>query len=244
MLIECLVREDLHKEAVLKNAYGVEITPAQIAAEVNRINTTTRAPDTLAELKAALGNDTNRFARTVAKPILVERLLRERFENDDALHASLRQRVEQTRNQLITAKTNGADWKKLGGLLKQAHSNEVTEITWQLGVRPAETNAPTADEIEIKKRFGPDARILSAPPAAADGPDAKSYFTELPDELQHVLRVQLRHPGDISAVIESPRGFLLFLAKEKTKTVLSVATLSLAKRSYEQWLADQAKEQP
>ncbi len=48
--------------------------------------------------------------------------------------------------------------------------------------------------------------------------------------------------GDISAVIETPGGFLLYLTKEKTAAVLSVATLSLPKRSYEQWLGEQTKE--
>ena len=61
----------------------------------------------------------------------------------------------------------------------------------------------------------------------------------MPPELQRVLRVQLRQPGDVSAVIETPGGFLLYLAMEKTDAVLSVAALSLPKRSYEQWLEEQ-----
>ena len=56
-----------------------------------------------------------------------------------------------------------------------------------------------------------------------------------------MLRVQLRRPGDVSAVIETPGGFLLYVTKEKTDAVLSVAGLSLPKRSYEQWLAGQTK---
>src|SRR3954463_3971661 len=104
-LVEKLVREDLHKEMVLKKVYAVEITPALLESEVQRINTTTRAPDVLAELKAALGNDTNRFARTMAKPILVERVLRDKFDNGDALHAGVRRECELVRNALLAAKT-------------------------------------------------------------------------------------------------------------------------------------------
>src|SRR6266850_7728603 len=107
-LLEQLVKQDAHKEAVLKKIYAVAITPAMLDAEVQRINATTRAPEMLAELKAALGNDADRFARRVAKPIVVERLLRERFENDDKLHASQRVQVEKFRNELLTAKRNGA----------------------------------------------------------------------------------------------------------------------------------------
>src|SRR5262245_22792364 len=56
-LIERLVQQDLHKESVLKKVYAIDVTPAMLAAEVQRIDATTRAPETLAELKAALGND-------------------------------------------------------------------------------------------------------------------------------------------------------------------------------------------
>jgi hypothetical protein len=240
--LENLVRQDLRKEAALKQAYGVEVTQAMLDAEVQRINITTRAPDMLAEIKTALGNDPVRFANIFAKPILVERLLREKFDNDDALHAPQRRQVEQTRIELLAAKQNGADFGKLLALLKRSHSNAVTEMTWQLGARPAETNAPAAEEIEIKKRFGPNAQILSSPDAG--GKEAKFYFDDLPGELQNVLRVQLRQAGDVSAVIETPGGFLLYVAKEKTDAVLSVAGLSLPKRSYEQWLEEQSEGKP
>ncbi len=69
-LIERLVKQDLHKEAVLRKIYGAEISSAQLKAEAHRINATTRAPEMLAELKAALGDDPARFARSFAKPIL------------------------------------------------------------------------------------------------------------------------------------------------------------------------------
>jgi hypothetical protein len=60
-VLENLVRNDLRKEALLKNAYGVEIAPAKLEAELSRSNTAARAPGMRAELKAALGNDAVRF---------------------------------------------------------------------------------------------------------------------------------------------------------------------------------------
>jgi hypothetical protein len=125
--------------------------------------------------------------------------------------------------------------------LRQTHSNEVSETTWQLGACPEEKPAAgTADELEIKQRFGPNAQILSSPHAG--GKDRKFYFDDLPAELQKVLRVQLRQAGDVSAVIETPGGFLVYVCKEKTGETLSVATLSLPKRNYEQWLAQQERD--
>jgi hypothetical protein len=230
---------DLDKEAVLQKNYGVTISPAQLAAEIQRIDTSTRAPEMLAEIKAALGNDPEKFANAFAKPLLVERELRRRFENDDALHAAARRECEQVRFALLTARTNGASPTQLLEQLRRDHSNEVSDVTWQLGARPAETNAPAADELEVRQRFGPDAQILST---AAAGPDPKRkfYFADLPVDLQQVLRVQLQRAGDVSAVIETPEGFLLYLARKKTGEALGVAVLSLRKRNYEQWLEEQS----
>ena len=240
--LEQLVRTDLQKETVLKQAYGIEITAAQIDAEVRRINTTTRAPGTLAELKAALDNDPARFAQTVARPILVERELRNHFDNDDKLHAAERQQVEQVRAELLAAKKDGADFEKLLKLLKQRHSNEVNQTTWQLAARPTAKEGSSPELAEIQKRFGPNAQLLSSPQGG--GAEQKFYFDDLPPELQNVLRAQLRQPGDVSAVIETPGGFLLYTAKDKTTETLSVAALSLPKRSYEQWLQEQAAAKP
>ena len=173
--LESLVRLDLNKEAALKRVYGVAITPAQLAAEVQRINTTTQSPEVLADLKAALGNDPEKFANAFAKPILAERELRQRFDNDDVLHAATRRKCENARSELLAARTNGASLAQLLDRLHHAHSNEVSETTWQLGARPTATNAPTADELEIKKRFGPDAQILSPAPRRA-GPAAEILF--------------------------------------------------------------------
>src|SRR5882672_3953983 len=106
--LENLVRLDLRKEAVLKKNYGVEITPAMLNTEVQRINSTTHAPETLAEIKPALDNDSDRFANVFAKPIIVERLLREKFDNDDTLHAPQRRQFEKTRDDLLAARTKGA----------------------------------------------------------------------------------------------------------------------------------------
>jgi len=195
--LETLVRQELRKEAALKRVYRVELMPAMLDAEVQRINTTTRAPDVLAEIKAALGHDLARFANVFAKPILVERLLREKFDNDDALHAPQRREMERVRarltnaaaafrssrgdeaptsnrelgsrnakqesQSLLTSAATNDLVAKLLALLQYTHSNAVSETKWELSARLAEPNAPNADEIQIKKRFGPNAQILASP---------------------------------------------------------------------------------
>ena len=236
--LEKLVRLELRKESALREHYGVLITPTLLAAEVRRIDSTTRAPEVLAEIKAALGNDPAKFASTVAMPIVVDRLLRQKFENDDALHLSNRRACETVRSNLLAAKTGGANAARLVAQLKRSAAGNVTETSFQLGARPAPTNALRPDELEARKQFGPEARRLSPPTGARW--DHEPYFDDLPAPLSQILAAQLRKPGDVSAVIETPETFLLYVAAAKSATSLSVACLALPKLSLEQWLESQA----
>lgn len=238
-LIQRLVQSDLHKEAVLKKIYGVEISPAQLDAETRRIDSATRAPDVLAELKAALGNDLARFDRAIAKPIVIERALRERFENDDRLHASQRHQIESVRAALLAAKTHGDSVDSRLARLKSSVTNQLVETIWQLGARP--DTGPKAigpNPLEIQERFGPKAQLISSP--GQSGIEEKTYFGDLPSRLQAALRAQLQQPGDISAVIEMPARFVVYLAEEKTELSLKVASVSVPKMAYEQWLGEQS----
>jgi hypothetical protein len=234
-LIERLVRQDQHKEAVLKKFYGAEITPAMVEAEVQRINTTTRAPEVLAEIKQALGNDAARFASAMVRPIIVERELRRRFDSDDKLHAVQRREAEQDRESLLAKRP-----------VKDMH-----DVTWQLTPRPAgdkpataaapttpttPTQASSKSSTYTNEATAQLAQPLTPPDKSAPGKD-KLYFEDLDPELRKVLQVQLQKPGDVSAVIEMPGGFLVFLAKEKNADSLAAASLNIPKRSFEEWLA-------
>jgi hypothetical protein len=224
---------------VLRKVYSVEITPAMVAAEVRRINTTTRAPEMLAEIKRALGDDGRRFASTMARPILVERELRSRFDNDDRLHAEKRREAEQARVALLAGKPVA----------------EIPEVTWQLTPRPAEeaaelarrapATAPSPTQGAAKSAsYSVEAtaqvsQVVAAPDPAREPEKAKHYLEDVGPQLQNVLRAQLQKPGVVSAVIELPAGFLIFQAKERTATTLRAASLFIHKRSYEEWLAQQ-----
>ena len=238
-MVERLVAADEHKEAVLRRVYGVVIPPAQVEAEVRRITVSSQAPAVLAELKAALGGDPERFARAVARPLVVERELRGRYDNDDARHAAVRAVAEQARAGARAARTNGYAVQLVA--LRRAATNELAETVWELGARPAGKAKPgaTPDAAEIQQRFGPEARLLTSPDAEAGAGERKFYFAELPAELQRVLNVQLRAAGDVSAVIETPTGFLLYVARSRTEAQLAVAVLSLPKLDYETWVAGQ-----
>ena len=236
-LLERMVEADRRKEAALAKVYSVQVTPEMVDAEVRRIDATTRRPEMLAEIKHTLGDNPARFARSVARPIVVEKLLRQRFENDDSLHVAQRAAAEKARQQLL-AKEAVADMR---------------ESTWQLGPRPAE-DAPPAPATPQAERATSSSGSYSneataqVAQALGGGPektgDRTLYFEDLEPELQRVLRVQLQKPGDVSAVIETPAAFLVFLAKEKSAAVLTASCLTVPKRGYDEWLAQLPTQHP
>ncbi len=244
-----LVKFDLKKEAVLRKVYGVTLTPDMVAAEVRRIDTTTRAPEMLAEIKAALDHDPGKFAEVFAKPTLVERTLVARFENDNALHAPQRTRAEAARARLLAVANDGGLDARLAALKSHPQGDVQERVRWELTARPAEPTPPPAASppTESEASAGPYtnkataqlAQVLSSPDPGLEEKDRKFYFEDLPADLQNVLRVQLRQPGDVSAVIESPRAFQLYLAGEVSAEAMSVAVLTIPKQGFDQWLAAQ-----
>ncbi|MEY4488255.1 MAG: hypothetical protein RIQ79_763, partial [Verrucomicrobiota bacterium] len=200
---------------------------------VARIDSTTRAPEILAELKHALGDDPARFAASMARPIIVERELRRRFDNDDSIHATVRRAAEAAHARLLA-----------GQPVPDLH-----DVTWQLTPRPPEASpsanlstATTPTQIVAKsgaytvEATAQLSQVLAAPELAKPG-EEKHYFEDLDPELQRVLRAQLQKPGDVSAVIELPATFLVFQAKSRDAESLAAASLALPKRSYDEWLA-------
>jgi hypothetical protein len=231
--VEKMVKLDLKKEAILKRVYKIDIKQTDVDTEVQRVNLTTKAPEVLNEIKKALGNDPKRFADTVARPIVVERELRQRFQNDDKLHAPQREQAEQIRKKVLATKETN---KRIEVLKAQKKANP-SDTTWQLAGRPNPV-AAVAKPDSSANPAAQAAQVIPSPPNAAKQ-DEKLYFEDLDPELQKVLRAQLQKAGDVSAVIETPGSFLLFVAKEKTAETLTVASLTIPKRTYNDWLTQQ-----
>jgi hypothetical protein len=248
--IERLVRDDATKEATLRRVYQVAITPAQIDAEAKRIDSTTRAPGMLAEIKRALGDDPARFVGTVVRPIVVDRELRRRFENDDALHAAERHLAAEIRDAALAAQKDGTATQAAtqAAALRATKAGTVNEVAWILSPRtPQPKAAPPVGPAPGLPALPIAPKSASSPPSTessgrAPGPPEPRHFDELPPELQRVLAAQLQKPGDVSALIETPAGFLVFVAQEKTAELLRAASFFLPKRSYEEWLAQQPPE--
>ena len=235
--IRKLVDEDLHKESVLRSVYHVEISDAEIQAEVARMESSSRAPDVLKELEQALANDRNRIGRSLAKPFLVERTLRKHFADDSSLHQAQRQKIQDLRADLLKMKK---EEESLIEILKAARSSEigvVDEVTWTFGQGNPSHVGSTGQE--VKSTGG--AYSLEALPSSTNTASNSTLhpFEDLPPRLQGVLKAQLNKPRDLSAVIELPTSFILCVLKERTRERISVTMVSSPKRDYDTWLRDQ-----
>jgi len=232
-VIQRLVDADLHKEAVLKKYFGVEVTAQMIAEESQRINRSSQAPETLAKIKTALGGDGLGFAETVVKPIIVERLLRQKYYQDKTIHAAERASATDERRRL-----------QAGGTVEG-----MTEITWLLGKPPEEAskapNKMAASQIKSSGgAYTNEATVqLAEVIGGTEGDDAPKkdlYFDELNPELCEVLKTQLRKAGDVSSVIETPEGFNIYRAKELTAEHWRVEAAFIPRKSYDVWLRKSA----
>ena len=231
-VIQRLVDVDLHKEVVLKNFFGVEVTAQMIAEESQRINQSSQAPETLAKIKVVLGVDGTGFADTVVKPIIVERLLRLKYYQDKTIHAAERASATDKRQHLQAGES----------------VEGMAERVWLLGKPPAEAgkepNKMATSKIKSSGgAYTNEATVQVAEviggPEAVGAPQKDLYFDELDSELREVLKTQLRKVGDVSSVIETPEGFSIYRAKELTAEQWKVETVFIPRKSYDVWLASQ-----
>ncbi|MBC8095714.1 MAG: hypothetical protein H7Y43_07870, partial [Akkermansiaceae bacterium] len=223
-LAEELVRRDLNKEHALKKSFGIEITAADLEAEARRMDAVTHAPEVLAELKQALNNDPKRFTQTVVRPIVVEKRLHGRFNEDSSLHVSERAKAERLRIELLKARQEKATPKQLKELLRSA--GKVSDQTWHFeGEPPGPVFTTTAIQSSNYSGSG-TARFGAVEPS-----DESISFGELQPELQTLLKAQLQKPGDLSAVVETDDGFLLFLTRDRTARRLHVTSLYIPKQN-------------
>jgi N-acetylneuraminic acid mutarotase len=93
--IRAKVEDYLKKSNALETLWRRPIAGEQLEAELDRMARGSRDMRVLQELFDALGNDPYVIAETLARPILVERLARNWYVNDDRFHGPTHRKAEQ-----------------------------------------------------------------------------------------------------------------------------------------------------
>jgi hypothetical protein len=99
-VLEKQVLTYLEQSAALEAFWHTPVTAEMLRRETDRMAAATRMPDRLRELYAALGNDPLLVEECLARPALVDRLTRNFFAFDEAIHRTSRIEAEELREAL------------------------------------------------------------------------------------------------------------------------------------------------
>jgi hypothetical protein len=131
------VAEELLRERILAEVFNVQISDGELSAELDRIHQSTQAPDVLAELEAALGNDDARIKACLVKPLLVDRFLRDAYANNTAIHQATYDEANRMRERVLS----GESMKAVGG-------ERYSEVIYDANARPmGEPPAPGTPQV-------------------------------------------------------------------------------------------------
>ncbi len=135
--IEAKVVDYLRKSQALEDQWQRPISAEQLQAELDRMAKETKQPAVLRELHRALGDDPFVIAECLARPALVERLIRNWYAHDERFHGELKQRAVR---ELLT--------HSAAPQLRQT-SGEYAEVEW------------TRDERVQSRQRGAEARAVA-----------------------------------------------------------------------------------
>jgi hypothetical protein len=96
--IRAKVETYLKESAALEALWQRPVTHEQLQAELDRLVRETRDGAMLAQIFGALGNDPELIAECFARPVLVDRIVRDGYAHDDRFHGALKRRVEAARD--------------------------------------------------------------------------------------------------------------------------------------------------
>lgn len=206
-LLEGKVRKYLKEDLALERFWKTPITAAMLRVEMERMARQTRLPGRLRELYAALGNDPILIQECLARPLLTNRLIRNFFAYDQAIHNAARRAAESLRADLLDGRIDP----------NREHPNRTVVDLRSDG---AGTIGPTP--VMDSDRMG-----------QGDNPPR---FALQAGEFDGLLSRLPKRPGEIGPLEEEDaESFHLRVVISRTTDELRLATFTVKKRGWEEW---------
>ncbi|TLD43135.1 MAG: hypothetical protein JETT_0570 [Candidatus Jettenia ecosi] len=182
------------------------VTGYQLQAELERMAETTRNPEMLRELWAALGNDPQIIAECLARPLLVERLIHDWYTFDERYHGRLKNRAMKK----VGLHGRIKNMKRMGG--------EYHEMEWKKG-----------RNCEDKARNNTDGNVLELP-----GDEWQEEIEQLAVIFgeKKGQDIPLRH---VSALQEDEERFYVIGVLQKETDRVKVALVEWKKVVFGEW---------
>ncbi len=205
------VENYLLESDALERLWGRPIRSEDLRDEVARMTASTRAPDVLREILAALGDDPSVVAECLARPLLADLWIRRAYALDPRWHLSLKKAIEESLARgmsVATARETGGDYR---------------ETVWLLGEgRPSRGGTRSNRGREIRLDSGTWRREVARLRAR--------FHLESPAE-DLPLKV-------FTEVQEDDERFYVQAVLEKDSSRLRLATASWRKRPFDAWWAE------
>ncbi len=207
------VRREADEERVLRREFGMAVTEQLLAAEYERIERETRAPEQWAAIKSALGNDRRKIEEIVCRPLLVDRALRARFAFDQAIHARDHQKARAARALFLAGKAPpGMTRLRLSRRSEAEGTQEMLARAKADAAVPKLLSSPSAERVEDR-------------PLAVD------------PEMAAVLEKELKATGDVTTILEERARFSVFRLVRSDAKEWVVDAVVVPKLDFDRWFA-------
>lgn len=204
------VEDYLKKLTALDKWWKRPIAPEQLQAEIRRIATQTNAPEFLAQLFAALGNDPALIAETLGRQRLVDRLLSNWYAYDKRFHGEVRRRAE-------TALAAGKSVSEL-----MPRTGEYRETTWRLA---RTTNSDRASATKLLDGIHSTVDL--------DPKEWAVRMRELADSFD--AEPEAIPQNRLSKLEETPEAFVVFQVLSATPDTITTASATWRKVAFGTW---------
>ena len=204
-VLEGKVRKYLKQSAALEAYWGTPVTAEMLRKETARQAEGTRMPERLRELYRALGDAQWLVQECLARPALADRLARNFFSSDPAIHARQRQAAEAIRAALAS-----------GAIDPYAERSDRTVVTY---VR-AKTEADP---------FVPDATLLDE----TDSGEIRTALDA--EDFDRMLARFTGQVGTIGPLVEEREAFVTRVFLRETADEIAVASFEIPKTTWDAW---------
>ncbi|OGF63608.1 MAG: hypothetical protein A2Y62_13420 [Candidatus Fischerbacteria bacterium RBG_13_37_8] len=215
--IHAKVADMLRKSNALEHYWQKPITAEQLQAELERMARETRMPEVLKALWSALHNDPHLIAECLARPMLVDRLIRDWYSTDERFHGELKERALNE----LRKYAKPSQMKLMNG--------EYSEMEWVCR-NDSRMNSKTGYPFYQDQRFIDAAQFeqLSISLAQLYGGGANGVRNNNANAIEVPI-------GVISELQENSENFFAITVLEKRDTMIRIATASWRKVPFDQW---------
>ncbi len=213
--IRAKVEDSLKRSTALEEFWHRPVTGEQLQAELDRMARTTCDPAMLRELHEALGNDPDLIAEALARPTLVDRLIRDRYAYDARVHGG----VERRAREALAGVRSAGELRKLGA--------EYVETTYRLRNEDSAVAEPAADPAAAE-------RVVTLP---------ESAWNDWIRRLERWLGATADHDipvGRPGALQEDRDRFFAAVLLARAPREATIGMASWPKPTFESWWAQQA----